>query len=182
MPNNAIQRAKKRNLILFLGVIILAGMSYGLKEHDRKNNLIYLPIAVNNLNEMIIHQSPAITLKKINNIWFVMLDEPQKANRKAIQDIFDMLSSPVGNTFPVSEVSLKELSLEPPNLRVELNDETLSFGSLSPIEQMHYVQLKDNIYLASPFLQVRFTQSLNTFLLPDSETQEPSSHSSHGHH
>ena len=185
MPNSnssVLQKAKRRNLLLLLAMLILALAVYALKEFKLKTNLIYFPIDVLMLDEIIIYQTPAITLKKIDDAWHVILGEPSPANKKAMQNIFDMLSSPVRDEYSVADISLKELSLDPPNLKVELNGEALTFGTLSPLEQMHYVQFKDKVYLASPFLQVRFSQSLKAFMKPNEEIEKAKNESLHGEH
>ena len=185
MPKNettVLQKTKQRNSLLFLLMIALAITIFALKEIKAKKELIYFPIDTKSLEEIIIHQTPAITLKKIDNLWFVIQGEPFPANKKAVQNIFDMLSTPLRDEYPLSEVSFKELSLEPPNLKVELDGEPLSFGSLSPIDQMHYVRFKDKVYLASPFLQVRFSQSIKTFLKPNEQVEEAKNESLHGEH
>ena len=185
MPENeftVFQKTKRRNLLLFLLTIVLAITIFALKEIKAKKELIYFPIDTKSLEEIIIHQTPAITLKKIDNSWFVIQGEPFPANKKAMQNIFDMLSSPLRDEYPLSEVSLKELSLQAPNLKVELNGESLSFGTLSPLEQMHYVLFKDKVYLASPFLQVRFSQTLKTFMKVSEENAEQIDETLHGEH
>lgn len=180
--SSVLQKAKRRNLLLLLAMLALAFAVYGLKEFKTKKSLIYLPVDTQSLDQIIIHQTPAITLKKIDNSWFVMQGEPFPVNKKAMQDILDMLSSPVRDEYELSEVSLKELSLDPPNLNIQLNADTLSFGALSRLEQMHYVQFKDKVYLASPFLQVRFSQSIKTFLKPNEVIQEIKNEPMHGEH
>lgn len=182
MPNSSLQKAKKRNLLLLISIGVIALAIYGVKELDSKKNLIYLPLNVKNLQEIIIHQTPAITLKKVNDSWFVMQKEPLPINNKALKDIFDMLSTPLRDEYPVADVSLEELSLEPPNLIVELDGEALSFGALSPIEQMHYVHFKDKVYLASPFLQVRFSQKLKSFTKANDEIKVTKDDALHGEH
>ena len=182
MPNSSLQKAKKRNLLLLISMAIIALAIYVTKEFDNKKQLIYFPIDAKSLQEIIIHQTPAITLKKIDGSWFVMQDQPIPINNKALKNIIDMLSTPLRDEYPVSDVSLKELSLEPPNLIVELDGEALSFGALSPLEQMHYVHFKDKVYLASPFLQVRFSQSLKSFTKANEDINEPKDDSQHGEH
>ncbi len=182
MPNSSLQKAKKRNLFLFVLMAVIALAIYLIKELDRNKQQIYLPIKVQNLQKIIIHQTPAITLEKLKDSWFVMQNEAVPANKKAMQNIFDMLNTPLRDEYAVSEVSLKELSLEPPNLVIELDGQALSFGALSPIEQMHYVRFKDKVYLASPFLQVRFSQSLKTFTKANETIEETTHDSHHGDH
>ncbi len=185
MPNNkssVLKKAKNRNIVLFLAMLLLASAVYAVKEYKLKKNLIHLPIDVLQLDEIIIQQTPAITLKKIDGTWHVIQGGPSPANKKAMQNIFDMLSSPVRDEYSVADISLKELSLDPPNLKVELNGETLAFGTLSPLEQMHYVHFRDKVYLASPFLQVRFNQSLKAFMKPNEEIEKTKNEYLHGEH
>ena len=185
MPNSkssVLQKTKRRNLLLFLAMLLLAFAVYAVKEYKLKTNLIYFPIDVLKLDEIIIYQTPAITLKKIDGAWHVIQEEPSPANNKAMQNIFDMLSSPLRDEYSVADISLKELSLDPPNLKVELNGEALTFGTLSPLEQMHYVHFRDKVYLASPFLQVRFSQSLKAFKKPNEAIVETKNESLHGEH
>jgi len=180
MPNMQLKKAKKRNLFLLLFAILLALSVYYFKNSEQQSNRIFLPVDINNIHEIIIHQTPSIKLKLINQEWHVMQREPFPANKKAIQDIFDMLATPLISEHSLTEVSLKELSLNPANLRVDINGDALSFGALSPIKQMHYVHFKDKVYLASPFLQIRFSQTMDTFL--KTEHAYESNESVHGDH
>ena len=168
-----MQQNKKTNLLLFDVSLLLAVAVYVIKEKNEQSQNIYLPIDVANIKHILIKQMPFIELKKINDEWTMLQPESGKVNKKAMQKVLDMLSTPVTDVYELNEVSLKELSLQPPNLEVLIDGEALEFGMLSPINQLHYVKFKTNVYLARPFLLIRFSQNAEEFLKPDEIDLEP---------
>ena len=163
----SMQKNNKTNLILFAALLLLAAAVYLIKEKDHQLKNIFFPIDVNNIEHILIKQTPFIELKKENGDWTMLKPKIGLVNKQAIQKILDMLATPVSAAYEVDEVSLKELSLQPPNLEVLLDGEALDFGMLSPIDQSHYVKFKTKVYLARPFLLIRFSQSAEEFLKPN---------------
>ncbi len=50
-------------------------------------------------------------------------------------------------SYPVSELDLSQLQLEPPYATVFLNDTAVEFGNLEPIEGLRYVRIADRVHL-----------------------------------
>ena len=169
----SMQQNKKTNLLLFAVSLLLAVAVYVIKEKNEQSQNIFIPIDVSNIEHILIKQTPFIELKIINDEWAMLQPKTGKVNKKAIQKVLDMLATPVSAEYEIDDVSLKELSLQPPNLEVLIDGEALEFGMLSPINQSHYVKFKTKVYLARPFLLIRFSQNAEEFLKPDETDLEP---------
>jgi len=169
----SMQQNIKTNFILFAFAFLLAAAVYVIKGKNQQSQNIYFPINVNAIEHILIKQTPFIELKKINDEWTMLQPETGKVNKKTIQNTLEMLATPVSAVYEINEVSLKELSLLPPNLQVLIDGEALEFGMLSPIDQSHYVKFKSKVYLARPFLLIRFSQNAAEFLKPAEVDVEP---------
>lgn len=172
----SMQRNKKTNLILFVFLFFLALAIYIIKEKAQQSQNIYLPLKVSAIEHILIKQSPFIELNKINNEWTMLQPGTGKINKQQMQKALDMLASPLAAEYELNEVSLQELSLLPPNLQVIIDGEALEFGMLSPIDQLHYIKFKNKVYLARPFLLIRFSQSAEEFLKPHEPEDAPASY------
>jgi hypothetical protein len=162
-----MQQIKKTNLILFVLIVLIAAASYFISQNKQDKESIFLPIAINNIQHILIQQTPPLEFRKSNGIWEMLQPQTGQINANVMQSILDSIASAVYDEYRVDEVTLKELSLEPPNLRVLIDGEALEFGALSPITQKHYVRYMDNVYLASPFLLIRFSNKADAFLKPE---------------
>ncbi|MBT8142701.1 MAG: hypothetical protein HKN88_10355 [Gammaproteobacteria bacterium] len=149
----------RSNLFWFAAVLVLGIAAFGVQQQQNKNQSIFLPIDAQQLQRIVINKDPVIELKKINNHWQMLAPLKGKVKDQAMAKILDTLAAPLYTSYAIEEVSLETLGLERPNLRVLLDDEALDFGALASTQQMHYVRYQDRVYLASPFLQVRFNQS-----------------------
>lgn len=167
-----MQANKKTNLMLFAILLLIATLSYLVKHSKTKTDAIFLPIKVNSIEHFLIQQTPEIELTKRNDAWHMLQPQTGQVNQALMQSVLAILTAAVYEEYDIADVSLKELSLAPPNLRVLIDGEALEFGALSPISQKHYVRYKDKVYLASPFVKIRFSYAPEEFLKPDIETEE----------
>lgn len=171
----------KTNLFLFAGLLAAIAVLYTFNKAQNRESAIFLPVDLEMLSHIIIEQTPQIELKKTAGEWNILSPVQGRANPETMQKMFETLAAPLGEKYSLSEVDLKTLSLNPPNLRVLLDEEALDFGRLAATTQMHYVKYQDSVYLASPFLQVRFSQSPQQFLMQP-EDDETALSESHGEH
>ena len=162
-----MQQIKKTNLILFVVIVLIAAASYFISQNKQDKQSIFLPIDINNIQHILIQQTPHLELRKSNGAWEMLQPQTGPVNAKVMQSILDALANAVYDEYSVNDVSLKELSLDPPNLRILIDGDALEFGALSPITQKHYVRYLDKVYLVSPFLLIRFSNKADAFLKPE---------------
>jgi hypothetical protein len=128
------------NLALSLVVAGLAAAVFFSQKKEEKGPPL-TPLATDALQRIAIEypDRPAVKLQKQDGRW--RLVEPVQADTDPFEvaSLEGLATLQTRRTLELSEVTLSQLGLEPPVFRVTLNDVTLDFGGIEPIEARRYV-------------------------------------------
>lgn len=94
------------------------------------------------------HQEDVMTLDKIENRWYLTAPFHARTDETKIEEILEILSSKSHHRLPLS--NLGDFGLDKPNIQLQVNHETFSFGGLTPITNEQYVAVGESIYLLPP--------------------------------
>jgi len=95
------------------------------------------------------------------------------ANPVLINPILHLAEARCPLRYPVSAVDLRALQLEPPRLRLWLNDQEIHFGQTAPTDGHRYLRRADQVYLCPDRLYPLLTSSAAGFLAPVIESPIP---------
>jgi hypothetical protein len=116
--------------------------------------------------------SPAMELEKLaEGDWRMRAPFSTRADRYQMDRLIDLVSATAKQTLP--RARLERYDLDPPSVRVTLNDELFEFGATNELTNEQYVAKDDSIYLIPTFygynLPMDATKLISHRLLADSE-------------
>lgn len=90
-----------------------------------------------------------IQLERKQGNWFVTAPIQAPANAPMVETLLNIAKTSSHSRYPVQDMNLGNLNLEPPEARLTLDDLTLAFGTTEPLHQRRYVLLKNTVHLIS---------------------------------
>ncbi|ADJ27435.1 DUF4340 domain-containing protein [Nitrosococcus watsonii] len=98
----------------------------------------------------LAHKSrQAIQLERKQGNWFVTAPIQAPANTPMVETLLSIAKTPSYSHYPVQNINLSNLNLEPPEARLTLDGLALAFGTTEPLHQRRYVLVKDRVHLIS---------------------------------
>ncbi len=79
--------------------------------------------------------------------WIMERDTPLPADGFKIRALARLAEQKPVRSYPVEEMNLADLQLDPPYASVIINDTSIEFGILEPINDLRYVRVTDQIHL-----------------------------------
>lgn len=99
------------------------------------------------------------------------------ANLVLLNPILQLAEAHCPVQYPVGEIDLKMLRLDPPQLRLWLNDREIGFGGSAPTDGRRYLHIADRVHLCPDHLYRLLTSSAAGFLAPVIEPLPPNARS-----
>lgn len=93
--------------------------------------------------------APAIKLEKRGEDWRLVEPVDAPTDPLEVSSLVGLAKLEIKRSLPLSEVSLADLKLDPPQYTVTLNDQVLGFGDTEPIEYRRYIKVGDTVALVS---------------------------------
>ena len=87
-----------------------------------------------------------------------------RANTFNVEKTLQLLSAPSANDFPAVTSELAKFGLEPPGIRLHLNNEEFSFGIMHPLNNQIYLLYKNTIHLIPNYYYVDVSRSYTNFI------------------
>ncbi|ABA59100.1 DUF4340 domain-containing protein [Nitrosococcus oceani] len=98
----------------------------------------------------VVHKSrQEIRLEQKQGNWFVTAPIQAPANTSMVETLLSIAKTPSHSHYPVQDMNLGNLNLEPPEAHLYLDDLALAFGTTEPLHQRRYVLVKDMVHLIS---------------------------------
>ncbi len=93
--------------------------------------------------------APAIKLEKQQAGW--MITDPVKvaADELQVNALIGLADRETSLDYPLTDIDLAQLGLDPPQWVIQLDDTELRFGNKEPVENRRYVQVGERVFLAS---------------------------------
>jgi hypothetical protein len=107
-----------------------------------------------------------LTLQRRESGWFLIAPVAAPANPELIRQLLKITQAVCPLHYPAAELELSRLQLEPPLLRLMLNDRVLAFGGIEPLDQQRYVRIGDTVYLCTDRYYYLLQGTVENFTAP----------------
>jgi hypothetical protein len=94
-----------------------------------------------------------LVLTREENGWIIDREPALPADGFQARALAKLAGQTAVRSYPVDELDLSRLALDPPYATVALNDTTIDFGTLEPLEELRYVRVGDQVHLISDLYQ-----------------------------
>lgn len=91
--------------------------------------------------------APFVRLEKRNNAWLVTAPFAARADSFRVSRILEILAASSTQRFPATD--LAAFDLEKPFLKLTINGQQISFGTMNPLTQQQYALTANTVYLIS---------------------------------
>jgi hypothetical protein len=160
-------RARNRlNGLLLLLVFGLLGLIYGLAGPEAP--LESLPAPSPDAIERIRIQPAgevAMVLQRRADEWSLVEPVNGPANTKLVAEVLRFGFIRCDRAYPAAKLELSRLQLDPPRLRLWLNEQVFLFGDVDELDRRRYVQAGDRVHLCSDRLFPLLTAGWGAFLV-----------------
>lgn len=159
-----------------LGLLIMAGglLMLGIWGPDQERAMIPplfggSPTEIKDIEVLRLDQE-TLTFTRREGLWQMTAPNEGPANPILINQLFQEATVHCPHQYPVSELDLKALSLDPPRLRLRLDDQEIRFGATAPTDGLRYVQTGARVHLCPDRLYRLLTSAAASFLAPPIES------------
>jgi len=159
------------NLVLFIILVSLATTIYFSEEADTQLSLL-TDADPNNITSITIQHNGSSTSisKQADDHWQITQPINIAANSFRISSILKLLNAPVHNRYALKDIDLDKIDLRIPEITLQLDDYTITFGMMNPVTNMRFVRLNDAVYTIEdvyfPLLNSFFGTLVSLNLLP----------------
>ena len=117
----------------------------------------------------IVRPQQEITLKRLNNHWYLTTPLHARANEEKVRRILEILQAKSQQRFPLTD--LARFGLERPNVLLTIDDSQFGFGGFAPTTSQQYMATGDHVYLIAPRYALALPGSVNDLI--DSQLLAP---------
>lgn len=110
----------------------------------------------------IVRPQLEITLKRLNDHWYLTTPLHARANEEKIRKILEILQAKSQQRFPLND--LGRFGLERPNVLLTVDDSQFGFGGFAPTTNQQYVAAGDHVYLIAPRYALALPGSVNDLI------------------
>ena len=114
-----------------------------------------------------------LMFERHGELWRMTASGTGSANPVLMNPILNLAEARCPLRYPVVAVNLHALQLDPPRLRLWLNDREIHFGNTAPTDGRRYLRLADQVYLCPDLIYPLLTSSAAGFLAPVIESPNP---------
>jgi hypothetical protein len=143
---------KRKHLNLLLGALALglAVTVYFSREKPEPPPPPLTSLNTNDINRILIRHGGRKDIrleKRKNGDWWLATPVETRAEAVEVGAILGLAERASQRRYPVAEMDLAGIDLDPSGWSVQLNDVRIEFGSLDPIEARRYARLGDTVHL-----------------------------------
>ncbi len=139
------------NLLLLVAIAALGLVTYfqpGVDQPEKQAAITPLKKArVHRIHINRPIRDDLVLVKDDRGDWQIEHTPGLPADRLQMNALLRLAEQPAVRSYPVSELDLDQLQLDPPYATVILNDTAVEFGNLEPIEGLRYVRVADQVHL-----------------------------------
>lgn len=148
-----MSRKKQRQLLnLALGVTVVAlaaGVWLAREQAEPAKPLTALKADDITIIEVRHPGKPTIRLEKNAQGWALTKPVEVAADSLQVAGLTSLATQETSAQYPLVELDLKNVELEPPAYEIQLNDTVLAFGGTEPIDYRRYIRVGETVYLTS---------------------------------
>lgn len=165
--------ALTRRRLLNLGLLILVGGLVALVwfEPGRDQPAIILPV-LKTLPSQIEHieawrpDQEKLEFVRREGRWWMTAPGSGLANPILLNQLLQEVATPCPLQYPIAGLDLKALQLDPPPLRLRLDDQEIYFGVTTPTDGLRYLQVGPIVHLCPDRLYRLLSSAAASFLAP----------------
>ena len=161
------------NLLLFTSVVMLALIARFEPGIDEPQTLTVTPMKIDAVERLRITRplrDELVFERDADGFWWIARDPRLPAELFQINALTRMAEQTVVRSYPVSELDLAQLELDPPRASLTLNDTRIDFGGIEALENLRYLRVDDRVNLAPDLylylVEAGYTQYVRRQLLP----------------
>lgn len=179
MTVSALARRRWLNLgLLGLagGLAALAALAWLEAERERPAYVPSLLDLTPAQTERIAVERPGqadLAFKRSGGRWWMTAPESGLANPILLNPILNLAGAHCPLRYAVAELDLKSLQLDPPRLRLWLNDREIRFGTTAPTDGRRYLQIGTTVHLCPDRLYPLLTSAAASFRALPIESPAP---------
>jgi len=139
------------NLLLLIGVIGLGTYAWHKAGQPKEpgHRLSTLASAGVKKIDVAPRNGRGYTLEKRGETWFLSAPIEARADQSQVQRLLDLLSATSKEKLAATE--LQRFDLDPPAVKVTMDGQSFSFGTINPLTREQYVASGDGVYLVSTY-------------------------------
>jgi hypothetical protein len=161
---------RARNLALLVLVAILAAAAWYTTEDTRPKPAGEPLTALTAETVRSIHITDGggreVRLERRGDDWYQAHPYRAIANRVRVERLLGITQAPVRGEYPLPAGGLGEFGLEPPRLRLRLNEQVLDIGTNNPVNLRLYVRDGNRLKLIDAGFETLLNTAPETFLSP----------------
>ncbi|MGE0081419.1 MAG: DUF4340 domain-containing protein [Thiohalomonadaceae bacterium] len=141
------------NLVLVVVVAVLGAIAFFEPALDEDGGPVAITaLEVNDIATLRVERSngSAVAFARRDGVWWMVEPVEAVASDYRVQSVLNIARADSLARYDVAEADLAKLGLEPPELRVIYNGDTvIAFGAQAPMDQRRYVRIGDEVHLVS---------------------------------
>ena len=119
----------------------------------------------------------ALAFERREGRWWMIAPGSGPANPVLVDSIPQLAAARCRLRYAVTGLDPKQLHLDPPRLRLWLNDQEIRFGATTPTDGQRYLQVGATIHICTDSLYPLLTSSAASFLTPSIQFPPPNARS-----
>jgi len=155
------------NLLLLLGVgilVLIARYEPGIRHTPPDATLT--PIHTNEVTRIQLSRKdqPPLLLELDDGTWRIAQSPPLPAEESQVASLARLADQTAQRSYPVADMDLKKLELDPPDSSVTLNDLTLDFGALDALDGLRYARVGPRVFMIPDLYQYLIDADASQFV------------------
>lgn len=144
------------NILLIVAVVILTLVArYEPGIEAPAGPQILTSLRTDDIQTVRIHRPlrEDLLFGKTGNTWTIDREPALPADEFQVRALLRLAGQAAVRSYPVGELELPRLALDPPYATVTLDGIEVDFGSLEPLEELRYARVGDHVHLISDMYQ-----------------------------
>ncbi|TCK17106.1 hypothetical protein DFR30_0326 [Thiogranum longum] len=161
------------NILLFTTIVILiliARYEPGIEEADVET---VIPLNTSDIERVSVTRplrDELLLEKDKDGFWWIMREPRLPAETFQVNALTRLAEQTVTRSYPVSDMNLGQLELDPPRASLTLNQTRIDFGGIDALENQRYLRVGDQVKLVPDLYLYRveagYTQFVRRKILP----------------
>jgi hypothetical protein len=173
---SVLARRRRLNLGLLglaVGLVVLALFEPGRRQPGPAPPLLELVPA--RIERIVVERSgqEPLAFTRRGDRWWMVAPGIGPANPVLIEAILRLVEMRCPRRYAVAEVDLKRLRLDPPRLRLWLNEREIRFGDTAPTDARRYLHVGATVFLCADAVYPLLISAAGSFLTPSMESLAP---------
>jgi hypothetical protein len=138
------------NLSLIAALVALSLYTYFKPWHDAAPAIKLTQLKRDDVTRITVEPrgNSVIKLEKLDGVWRIIAPLNAQAEATQVDRVVDIVNANAKQK--LANPDLAQLDLDPPRVRVTLNDETFGFGRVNDVTYEQYVAAKGSVFLVPP--------------------------------